>query len=164
MVFSHYYRHRVVTPHTNLQKPRPPGHASAKKNITPLEKRELFRQKLIRRSKNHRLKVKAMVHHVPTDHDIAELLTEFTVDFLLKGFSNLVSTVRKNILISETQSTQNLHMEQSHYMWLVTYFLKFSAQVNKQCRLFLDISTKTQGQKNSSRKKIRQSFPKNSDK
>ena len=70
-----------------------------------------------------------MVHHVPTDHDIAELLTEFTVDFLLKGFSNLVSTVRKNILISETQSTQNLHMEQSHYMWLVTYFLKFSAQV-----------------------------------
>ena len=72
-----------------------------------------------------------MVHHVPTDHDIAELLTEFTVDFLLKGFSNLVSTVRKNILISETQSTQNLHMEQSHYMWLVTYFLKFSAQVCK---------------------------------
>ena len=151
----------MVTPHTNLQKPRPPGHASAKKNITPLEKRELFRQKLIRRSKNHRLKVKAMVHHVPTDHDIAELLTEFTVDFLLKGFSNLVSTVRKNILISETQSTQNLHMEQSHYMWLVTYFLKFSAQV---CRLFLDISTKNQGQKNSSRKKLRQSFPKNSGK
>ena len=70
---------------------------------------------------------RAMVHHIPTDEDIAELLTEFTVDFLLKGFSNLVSTARKNILLSET--SQNLHMEQSHYLWLVTYFLKFSAQL-----------------------------------
>jgi timeless protein len=31
------------------------------------------------------LKVKALVHHVPTDDDIADLLKEFTVDFLLKG-------------------------------------------------------------------------------
>ena len=42
-----------VTPHTNLQKPRP-----KQKNFTPSEKRELRRQKLIKRSKTNRLKVK----------------------------------------------------------------------------------------------------------
>ena len=29
--------------------------------------------------------MKALDHHVPTDDDIADLLKEFTVDFLLKG-------------------------------------------------------------------------------
>ena len=73
-------RKRNVTPHTNLQKPRP-----KKKIISAAEKRELRRKKLIERSKSKRLKVKALVHHVPTDEDIADLLKEFTVDFLLKG-------------------------------------------------------------------------------
>ena len=53
-------------PHTNLQKPRP-----KKKIISAAEKRELRRKKLIERSKSKRLKVKALIHHVPTDEDIA---------------------------------------------------------------------------------------------
>ena len=39
----------------------------------------------IRRAKSQRMKVKALVHHVPTEQDIADLLKEFTVDFLLKA-------------------------------------------------------------------------------
>ena len=45
-------RKRNVTPHTNLQKPRP-----KKKVISAAEKRELRRKKLIERSKSKRLKV-----------------------------------------------------------------------------------------------------------
>lgn len=45
-------RKRNVTPHTNLQKPRP-----KKKIISAAEKRELRRKKLIERSKSKRLKV-----------------------------------------------------------------------------------------------------------
>ena len=44
---------RNVTPHTNLQKPRP-----KKKVISAAEKRELRRKKLIERSKQKRLKVR----------------------------------------------------------------------------------------------------------
>ena len=113
---------RKITPHANLQKPRPKT-----KIISPTEKRELRRQKLIQRSKASRMKVKAMVHHIPNTEDIAEMLTEFTVDFLLKGFSNLVTVSREKILM--TEASQTLHMEQSHYLWLVTYFLKFAAQL-----------------------------------
>ena len=71
---------KYQAPHTCLQKPRP-----KKKIISPTEKRELCRKKLIERSKSKSFKVKALVHHIPTDKDINNLFKEFTVDFLLKG-------------------------------------------------------------------------------
>ena len=89
-------RKRNITPHTNLQKPRP-----KKKIISTAEKRELRRKKLIERSKSKSLKVKALVHHVPTDEDIADLLKEFTVDFLLKGYPSLVMDLRKQLMSDE---------------------------------------------------------------
>lgn len=35
--------------------------------------------------------MKGFVHHTPTDNDIANIMTEFTVDFLLKGYRFLVN-------------------------------------------------------------------------
>ena len=67
---------RTITPHTSLQKPRP-----KKSDISASEKRELRRQILILRSKSRRRKVKAIIHFIPTDQDITEVLTEFLVDF-----------------------------------------------------------------------------------
>ncbi|TRY67893.1 hypothetical protein TCAL_12088 [Tigriopus californicus] len=112
-------RKRKVKPHTNLQKPRP-----QKPNISPAEKRELRRQKLINRAKTERMKVKSLVHHIPTEDDVADLLKEFTVDFLLKGYSTLVDELRKQLL-----NDFNAQMDKSHFLWLVTYFLKFASQL-----------------------------------
>lgn len=59
-----------------------------------------------------------------TDDDISNILKEFTVDFLLKGYNSLVKTLHSEILT-------NLHLEidTSHFFWLVTYFLKFATQI-----------------------------------
>jgi len=109
-------------PHTCLQKPRP-----KKRIISPAEKRELCRKKLIERSKSKSFKVKALVHHMPTDKDINNLFKEFTVDFLLKGYSTLVSSLRVQLTTEE-----NPDIDKSHFLWLITYFLKFASQLEVQ--------------------------------
>lgn len=88
---------RDVTPHTNLQKPRP-----KKTMISSAEMRELRRKKLIKRAKSQRMKMKSLVHHIPTDEDIADLLKEFTVDFILKGYSTLVRKINLQLLCGNT--------------------------------------------------------------
>lgn len=64
------------------------------------------------------------MHHLPTDEDISNVLKEFTVDFLLKGYSNLVKDLQTHLLT-------NIHVQidTSHFFWLVTYFLKFATQL-----------------------------------
>lgn len=42
--------------------------------------------------------MKGLVQHIPTDEDIANLLKEFTVDFLLKGYSYLVEDLHSQLL------------------------------------------------------------------
>ncbi len=111
---------RKRTPHTNLQKPRP----NKKPTISAAEKRELKRKMLMLRAKKQRIKVKALVHHVPTEQDITDLLKEFTVDFLLKGYAPLVNGLRLQLLADNDQ-----HMDKSHYLWLLAYFLKFATQL-----------------------------------
>merc|ERR1719464_1862893 len=108
--------------HMCLQKPRP-----KKKIISPTEKRELCRKKLIERSKSKSFKVKALVHHIPTDKDINNLFKEFTVDFLLKGYSTLITTLRLQLTTEE-----NPDIDKSHFLWLITYFLKFASQLEVQ--------------------------------
>merc|ERR1719491_1883711 len=110
---------KYQAPHTCLQKPRP-----KKKIISPTEKRELCRKKLIERSKSKSFKVKALVHHIPTDKDINNLFKEFTVDFLLKGYSTLITTLRLQLT-----SEENPDIDKSHFLWLITYFLKFASQL-----------------------------------
>lgn len=65
-----------------------------------------------------------MSHNTPTDDDISNVLKEFTVDFLLKGYNSLVRTLHTQIL-----TNMQLEIDTSHFFWLVTYFLKFATQI-----------------------------------
>lgn len=68
--------------------------------------------------------MKGLIHHLPTDDDISNILKEFTVDFLLKGYGYLVQDLHAQLLTDIT-----LSIDTSHFFWLVTYFLKFAAQL-----------------------------------
>jgi len=65
-----------------------------------------------------------MVHHNPTEEDISYVLREFTVDFLLKGYSSLVSILQEQLI-----NNAAIQMDKSHFLWLITYFLKFASQL-----------------------------------
>lgn len=45
-----------------------------------------------------RINMKGLVQHTPTDEDISNLLKEFTVDFLLKGYGYLVEELHSQLL------------------------------------------------------------------
>lgn len=68
--------------------------------------------------------MKGMVDYNPTDEDISNVLKEFTVDFLLKGYRFLVKELHAQLL-----NNIDLQIDTSHFFWLVTYFLKFAAQL-----------------------------------
>lgn len=68
--------------------------------------------------------MKGLMHHSPTDEDISQILKEFTVDFLLKGYGFLVQELHMQLL-----TDLQLSIDTSHFFWLVTYFLKFAAQL-----------------------------------
>lgn len=42
--------------------------------------------------------MKGIMHHSPTDEDISNVLKEFTVDFLLKGYGILVKQLHAQLL------------------------------------------------------------------
>ncbi|XP_004518569.1 protein timeless isoform X3 [Ceratitis capitata] len=89
-----------------------------------VDKKELRRKKLVKRSKSSLINMKGLVQHTPTDEDISNLLKEFTVDFLLKGYSCLVGELHSQLL-----TNIKIPIDTSHFFWLVTYFLKFAAQL-----------------------------------
>ncbi|XP_031342819.1 protein timeless-like isoform X2 [Photinus pyralis] len=93
-------------------------------NVSLLEKKELKRKKLVKRSKANIINMKAVLHHIPTDEDVADVLKEFTVDLLLKAFSILVQDLYTYLV-----TNVNVSMDISHFLWLVTYFLKFATQL-----------------------------------
>lgn len=87
-------------------------------------KRDARRKKLVKRSKCSIINMKGLIHHMPTDDDISNILKEFTVDFLLKGYGFLVQDLHEKLV-----SNLQLPIDTSHFFWLVTYFLKFAAQL-----------------------------------
>ncbi|KAJ4443901.1 hypothetical protein ANN_05688 [Periplaneta americana] len=97
---------------------------NAQQNIILQDKKEWRRKKLVKRSRTS-MNVKALLHHTPTDEDISNLLKKFTVDFLLKGYGCLVEDLHHQLL----RSKQSVQIDTSHFFWLVTYFLKFAAQL-----------------------------------
>ena len=113
---------RNPVPRTNPVKPRAKNNVS---NESPAEKKEKRRLRLLKRSKESRMRVKAMVNHAPSDDDISELLKEFTVDFLHNGYSSLV----QQLLLKLGRNESNILMDKSHFLWLLTYFLKFASQL-----------------------------------
>lgn len=91
---------------------------------TAQEKKDARRKKLVKRSKSSIINMKGLIHHSPTDDDISNILKEFTVDFLLKGYGILVGELHSKLL-----NDIQLSIDTSHFFWLVTYFLKFAAQL-----------------------------------
>lgn len=73
---------------------------------------------------NFRINMKGLVQHIPSDEDITNILKEFTVDFLLKGYDYLVKSLHSE-LITEVR----IPIDTSHFFWIVTYFLKFASQL-----------------------------------
>lgn len=49
-----------------------------------------------------------LTQHTPTDEDISNLLKEFTIDFMLKGFGNLVGELHAQLLIPSDLVTTTL--------------------------------------------------------
>ncbi|KAK5646785.1 hypothetical protein RI129_005249 [Pyrocoelia pectoralis] len=94
------------------------------RNVNALERKELRRKKLVKRSKTNIINVKGLMHHVPTDEDITNLLKGFTVDFLLKAFGVLVQDLYTHLL-----TNVDIPIDISHFFWLITYFLKFATQL-----------------------------------
>ncbi|KAK6632154.1 hypothetical protein RUM44_007184 [Polyplax serrata] len=113
---------RLVPVH---QKPHIQKTRYLNKQTSPQEKKELRRKKLIKRSKTTIVNIKAMAHHSPTNEDITQILKEFTVDFLLKAYGPLVQVLYTQLLLP----TNIIRIDTSHFFWLVTYFLKFAAQL-----------------------------------
>ncbi|XP_030384634.1 protein timeless isoform X2 [Scaptodrosophila lebanonensis] len=92
--------------------------------LSPMDKKELRRKKLVKRSKSSLINMKGLVQHMPTNEDISNLLKEFTVDFLLKGYNYLVEELHMQLL-----TYAKIPIDTSHFFWLVTYFLKFAVQL-----------------------------------
>lgn len=90
----------------------------------PPDKKDERRKKLVKRSKSSIINMKGLIQHTPTDDDISNILKEFTVDFLLKGYGFLVQELHAKLLTDKQVS-----IDTSHFFWLVTYFLKFAAQL-----------------------------------
>ncbi|XP_031617195.1 protein timeless isoform X2 [Contarinia nasturtii] len=97
-----------------------------KKPCKVLSVQEQKKKKLVKRSKSSLINMKGLVHHTPTDEDISNILKEFTVDFLLKGYGHLMQELYAKLL---SDSDMQAHIDTSHFFWLVTYFLKFAAQL-----------------------------------
>lgn len=93
--------------------------------LMKVDQKEWRRKKLVKRSKTNIMNMKALLHHTPTDEDISNLLKEFTVDFLLKGYGCLV----QELFIQLLSHKQSIQVDTSHFFWLITYFLKFAAQL-----------------------------------
>lgn len=93
-----------------------------KQPLTTQEKEELKRKKLMKRFRSNMVNIKALLHHTPTEDDVSHLLKEFTVDFLLKAYGTLVSEMRYQLL-------QDPVLDRTHFVWLISYFLKFAVQL-----------------------------------
>ena len=111
------YLHWAPRSHPVKPKPRPPA------LFTPEERMLHRRQKILKLSHENMVRVKALQNHSAKDKDISELLREFTVTFLIAGYSKLVQDLLTKFMAKEQG---RISMDKSHFLWLVTYFLKFA--------------------------------------
>lgn len=102
----------------------------------PPPEKEQRRKKLSKRSRTiGHIKLKA-VQYSPTEEDISQLLKEFTVDFLLNGYNTLVGQLHQQLLQED-----DLPLDKSHFLWLITYFLRFASQLELDMEHFKDVFT-----------------------
>ncbi|CAB3249938.1 unnamed protein product [Arctia plantaginis] len=106
------------------QKPHNPKQRINNKVRSCVTMQDRKRKKIVKRGKANIINVQGLSYKTPTDEDISNVLKEFTVDFLLKGYNSLVKTLHNQIL-----TNLQLEIDTSHFFWLVTYFLKFATQI-----------------------------------
>lgn len=116
----HAKRPHHQKPHKMLSKPRP-----VKMLQKALQERNVKRTKLIKRKESNSIKAKALLHHHPTSEDISNLLKEFTVDFMMNGYSNLLQGLRLQVMMP-----YQIDLDKSHLLWLITYFLRFAVELD----------------------------------
>lgn len=63
------------------------------------------------------INMKGLVHHTPADEDISNILKEFTVDFLLKGYGHLMQELHEKLL-----SDSDLVIEIFYNRWIERVF------------------------------------------
>ncbi|XP_054282738.1 protein timeless-like isoform X1 [Macrosteles quadrilineatus] len=101
-----------------IQKSR---YINGKVPMTSQSRKDLRREKLIKRSKTTTLNIKTFLNHTPNEEDISQLLKEFTIDLLLKGYGSLVTELKTVVL-----TNKEVHMDTSHFSWLIMYFLRYA--------------------------------------
>ncbi|KAI8427776.1 hypothetical protein MSG28_002193 [Choristoneura fumiferana] len=112
------------------QKPHNPKQVANNKIPTAITLQDRKRKKLVKRAKANIINVQGLAHKTPSDDDIANVIKEFTVDFLLKGYNSLIRTLHSQIL-----TNIKLEIDTSHFFWLLTYFLKLAAQIELDLEL-----------------------------
>ena len=132
----HAKRPHHQKPHKMLSKPRP-----VKMLQKALQERNIKRTKLMKRKESNSIKAKALLHHHPTQEDISNLLKEFTVDFMINGYSNLLQGLRLQVMMP-----YQIDLDKSHLLWLITYFLRFAVELDLELSqicpvLCVDVST-----------------------
>ncbi|XP_046633334.1 protein timeless-like isoform X2 [Daphnia pulicaria] len=92
------------------------------------------RKKLRKRSRSdpHTMKF----HYTPTEEGIVQLLKIFTVDFMLNGYNTLVCQLHRKLLQQDA-----LPLDKSHFLWLITYFLRFTSQLEMDGEHLKDVIT-----------------------
>ena len=90
-------------------------------------------QSLRRRFNFFRINVQGLSHNTPTDDDISNVLKEFTVDFLLKGYNSLVRTLHTQIL-----TNIQLEIDTSHFFLAcnILFKVRHSDRIRSGTRLF----------------------------
>ncbi|XP_046458348.1 protein timeless-like [Daphnia pulex] len=124
--------------------------------IKEIPEKEQSRKKLIECNVEMNQSFK-LFQYQPTEKDIAQLVKEFTVDFLLNGndlisiFFNLNSNIL--ILIGYNTLVKQLHQQllkqgetyllwdKSHFFWLICYFLPIAAQLELSVEHLKDVLT-----------------------
>ena len=61
------------------------------------EKKNGLRKKLLKKIQGSTINLKGLTNHKPTDEDISNVLKEFAVDFLLKGFRFLIQDLHAQL-------------------------------------------------------------------
>lgn len=80
--------------------------------------------------------MKGLIYYTPSNDDVADVLKEFTVDFLLKIYGSIVRD-----LYSQLITNASIVMDTSHFFWLITYFLKYTTQLELDFDLISPIFT-----------------------
>lgn len=82
------------------------------------------------------MSIKTFLNHTPNEEDVSQLLKEFTVDFLLKGYRHLVAHIKGAVIFSA-----DTYLDTSHFTWLVMYFLRFAALLELDLELIRYVNT-----------------------